>query len=297
MMNKSAATAAKSSDNAPFIKTNVGSRTQRLIALLIVAHFTLPTYGVAQTSRIETLSKRLKSAYPADIANISDGVVVFNDGTRLSLDDGKEEKSFADWLAQPDIEDMFRFEYRADKNIEAPPKNFDPGRARNVKFFNKIYGNCANGEVAKHLVDITWLPKKSGTRIKVSSLNGVAEKFRAVSAELDKLPSRFDAYLVPTAGTYVCRNIAGTNTPSAHGYGIAIDIAIKNADYWRWSKHNRTLTKSGDAEAAARQYRNRIPIEIVQIFEKHGFIWGGRWYHYDTMHFEYRPELLPPISQ
>ena len=28
--------------------------------------------------------------------------------------------------------------------------------------------------------------------------------------------------------------------------------------------------------------------------EKHGFIWGGRWYHYDTMHFEYRPELLVP---
>jgi len=22
------------------------------------------------------------------------------------------------------------------------------------------------------------------------------------------------------------------------------------------------------------------------------FIWGGRWYHFDTMHFEYRPELL-----
>ncbi|MEJ2663631.1 MAG: M15 family metallopeptidase, partial [Spirochaetia bacterium] len=27
-------------------------------------------------------------------------------------------------------------------------------------------------------------------------------------------------------------------------------------------------------------------------FEKYGFIWGGKWYHYDTMHFEYRPELL-----
>ena len=26
--------------------------------------------------------------------------------------------------------------------------------------------------------------------------------------------------------------------------------------------------------------------------EAEGFIWGGRWYHYDTMHFEYRPELL-----
>ena len=24
----------------------------------------------------------------------------------------------------------------------------------------------------------------------------------------------------------------------------------------------------------------------------HGFIWGGKWYHYDTMHFEFRPELV-----
>jgi hypothetical protein len=39
-------------------------------------------------------------------------------------------------------------------------------------------------------------------------------------------------------------------------------------------------------------YKNRIPLELVAIFEKHGFIWGGKWYHYDTMHFEYRPELL-----
>jgi hypothetical protein len=30
----------------------------------------------------------------------------------------------------------------------------------------------------------------------------------------------------------------------------------------------------------------------VAVFERHGFIWGGRWAHYDTMHFEYRPELL-----
>ena len=31
---------------------------------------------------------------------------------------------------------------------------------------------------------------------------------------------------------------------------------------------------------------------IVDVFERNGFIWGGKWYHYDTMHFEYRPELL-----
>jgi len=27
-----------------------------------------------------------------------------------------------------------------------------------------------------------------------------------------------------------------------------------------------------------------MPQEIVDIFERHGFIWGGKWYHYDTMH-------------
>jgi hypothetical protein len=37
-----------------------------------------------------------------------------------------------------------------------------------------------------------------------------------------------------------------------------------------------------------------MPQEVVAIFEKRGFIWGGKWYHFDTMHFEYRPELLTP---
>ena len=32
--------------------------------------------------------------------------------------------------------------------------------------------------------------------------------------------------------------------------------------------------------------------DIVDAFEAEGFAWGGRWYHYDTMHFEWRPELF-----
>ena len=30
----------------------------------------------------------------------------------------------------------------------------------------------------------------------------------------------------------------------------------------------------------------------VDAFEAEGFIWGGRWYHFDSLHFEYRPELI-----
>lgn len=60
-----------------------------------------------------------------------------------------------------------------------------------------------------------------------------------------------------------------------------IDLNKEYSNYWLWDKKGKNI-----------EYKNKIPLEIVKIFEKHGFIWGGRWYHYDTMHFEYRPELL-----
>jgi hypothetical protein len=34
------------------------------------------------------------------------------------------------------------------------------------------------------------------------------------------------------------------------------------------------------------------PDRFVRAFEKRGFIWGGKWFYWDTMHFEYRPEIL-----
>ena len=34
------------------------------------------------------------------------------------------------------------------------------------------------------------------------------------------------------------------------------------------------------------------PKAVVDIFEQHGFVWGGKWVLWDTIHFEYRPELL-----
>jgi D-alanyl-D-alanine carboxypeptidase len=97
------------------------------------------------------------------------------------------------------------------------------------------------------------------------------------------LPPPMLKYLAPSAGTYNCRPIAGTDRMSMHAYGASIDLNTKFANYWRWSKPGK------DGKYA---WTNQLPQEIVEVFERHGFIWGGRWYHYDTMHFEYRPELL-----
>ena len=34
------------------------------------------------------------------------------------------------------------------------------------------------------------------------------------------------------------------------------------------------------------------PDSFIEAFERRGFVWGGKWFYYDTMHFEYRPEIL-----
>ena len=230
---------------------------------------------------------RLQAGYPGIVTAIEGSDVVFSDRTTLPLDDGQPNKSAQDLLEKPDIEDMFRQPYEPGAMTASPPEDWDPGRSRNEAFFLKVYGDCRKHEVEPNLVDVIWLPKKYGHKLKATKINGVADRLKAISAELDALPKKFNVDLYPSAGTYNCRVVAGTKALSAHSFGIAIDIALKHSAYWRWF--------AGKPGTVVR-YRNAIPIEIVRIFEKHGFIWGGKWRHFDTMHFEYRPELLPPQS-
>ena len=64
---------------------------------------------------------------------------------------------------------------------------------------------------------------------------------------------------------------------------LLFDLNPQQGAYWRGVK------KRGEE---AKMLRDQYPQEIVEIFEKHGFIWGGKWSHFDLMHFKYRPELL-----
>ena len=231
--------------------------------------------------------RRLLDAYPEHLERIDGNALVWRDGTRMTIDDGRSGKGLEQMLDDPDIDDMLAIPYRQTPvpSVLPPAIDSDPGRVRHRAFFGKMYGDCANGTVAPNLVEITWMAGVKPQKLKVTRVNGVAEKLAAVSRDLEKLPADMHRHLVPSAGTYVCRPIAGTERTSPHGLGIAIDIAVPTSDYWRWSK---------EGPRGRPVYKNRIPIEIVDIFEKHGFVWGGRWFHYDTMHFEYRPELLPP---
>ena len=209
--------------------------------------------------------------------------LIWWDGTRMAFDDGETGKPFSTLLDKPSIKDMFYASYRLGRTGFPPDVDIDPGRVRYEPFFTKMYGDCRKGETANTMTNVVWLPKKWGKAIRVTSINGVANQLELISAELDLLPSSFDKYLSPPAGTLSCRVVAGTNRLSAHGTATAIDIAAKHTNYWQWSK---------PGVEGRYPWKNEIPFEIVEIFEKHGFIWGGKWYHYDTMHFEYRPELI-----
>jgi hypothetical protein len=223
----------------------------------------------------------LVAAYPTALAGHDANSVRWRDGTIMPASDGAENKSFADLLHHASIADQLRIPYPHGALEKPPAADIDPGRFRNTAFFTKMYGDCQKGEVTPHLVSLPWLPNTWSKPIRITSVNGVDEHLRAISAEIDALPDKIKRAAYPIAGTYNCRAVADTGKPSPHSYGIAIDLNLAFSDYWYWRPHDGPIA-----------YRNRMPEEIVAIFEKHGFIWGGKWYHFDTMHFEYRPELL-----
>ena len=216
----------------------------------------------------------LMECYPEQRLKYKDNRVYFPNGTQLIYNDEKE-KTFEEMLDDSDIEDMFRMTYC---RLDTPVYLADAGRSRCEAFFKAMYGSSSK-EVKKNLVNVNWF----GEKVRFSRVNGAAKQLKKVAKELAEHPE-LEQFL-PSSGTFFWRKVRGAERQSAHSYGIAIDINTAYSDYWLWSNE-------GAGESDSLRYENRIPKEIVEIFEKHGFIWGGRWYHYDTMHFEYRPELL-----
>ena len=92
--------------------------------------------------------------------------------------------------------------------------------------------------------------------------------------------------------SFIDKEISGSGSRSHHAWGLAIDLVPTSYEgkqvYWRWSR------------VFNRQSWHRIPLAqrwsppraVIEAFERHGFVWGGKWAHFDTIHFEYRPEIL-----
>jgi hypothetical protein len=206
--------------------------------------------------------------------------LVMKNRTKIIYDDG-QAKGFEERLDKPDLKDMLAQLYQPGRSQEPFRPDYDPGRFRVNAFFKAVYGG-SSAEVNANLVPVPFC----GTRVMFNAQNGAAKALESVGRELAALVSKrpqLKQYLFPMGGTFLWRDIAGTSRLSPHSWGIAIDLNPRHGSYWRGRKM---------AGPGVEDLRDRYPQEIVEIFERHGFIWGGKWSHFDLMHFEYRPELL-----
>ena len=198
------------------------------------------------------------------------------DGTQVPYGDGAV-RPLLEREDHPTLRDLWSIPYPRGPIAPVTTVDADPGRIRVDALFLDLYGRSAR-EVEQQLVPLDFL----GQRLRVHAR--VAPAFERVAARLRvlvKTDPSLAVYLAHAGGTFNWRPIAGTSKLSAHSFGISLDINVKKSAYWQWQKPALPLA-----------WRNQIPGAIVAAFEAEGFIWGGRWYHYDTMHFEYRPELI-----
>jgi len=255
----------------------------KFIHLVVALSATLPLQAHADP-RLDALI----AAYPEHLASYRGDELIWKDGSRMPLGSAATRRPFAEMLEHGTIREQFAIPYPlATAPLQPPALDEDPGRIRHEAFFLRMYGDCRKGEVAAKMRAVAWLPRHGGGTVRATTVNGVADQLEKASRELDELPESMIGYLIPMSGIYNCRPIAGTNRLSVHAYGAAVDINARFGDYWQWAKR----------PDGAIAWRNRIPRQIIEIFERHGFIWGGRWYHFDSLHFEYRPELIALAKQ
>lgn len=204
--------------------------------------------------------------------------LVLRDGQVIPYDDGKT-KTLYERFESPDVEDLFELEYRKGRITPVTQIDFDPGRIRIDAIFFATYGKTAK-EAEASLVSVRVGGKWFAVHKKIEApLRRVATRIDEAMKHDPSLARFFES----PGGTFNWRRIAGSDQLSMHAWAIAIDLDTPHSNYWRNEPRDQSLT-----------WKNAYPQAIVDAFEAEGFAWGGRWYHYDTMHFEYRPELLDP---
>lgn len=235
----------------------------------------------------EAMMKRdilsLMMAYPEHIIDVErdkDGKVhvIMKSGKKLLYDDGKA-KNQAQKSASPDLQDMMEQLYPIEKITELLPAHYNPGCVRHYPLMKEVYG-ANKTQIKSNLIKVSIGYKF----VEFNRNNKAAQALNLVMKEL--LPIARQNYKIyraafPSSGTFNYRLIGSTSRLSSHAFGMAIDLNAHKNDYWKWNTRD-------DGQKRLNSY----PQEIVYIFEKHGFVWGGKWGNFDIMHYEYRPEII-----
>ena len=115
-----------------------------------------------------------------------------------------------------------------------------------------------------------WVGSHISTQIMpiIGSMTCNTAMFPQLRAALDEIVALgLSSSIHPSqyGGCFVPRFIAGTTTLSNHAFGLAFDLNVPENQRGTVGQINR---------------------QVVSIFEKWGFTWGGTWQFTDPMHFE-----------
>lgn len=170
--------------------------------------------------------------------------------------------------------------YARGEGGRSPQVGLSPGRARSTALLKALYGQTPE-QVRASCESVDFL----GQKLIFSSRHGAAAALRRVVQRLEAhlaVHPEDRAWILPSAGTFAHRRVAGSEALSAHAFAVAIDLNPEKSPYWRWRPAPDVLQSA----------RDNFPQGIVDAFEAEHFVWGGKWHAYDFMHFEYRPEIV-----
>jgi hypothetical protein len=231
----------------------------------------------------------LIEAYSETLAGVNeDGNIQAKDGTVFVFDQKLDSYPHEYLLENSDLKSQFSQKYSVARLVSPPNFDWDPGRLRSEAFFTKVYGSSEK-IVTANLEKVWWKP--CSCYVLFTKTEGAAAALKRVGEEISSLPFA-SQYVGKPNGSMNWRKISGSSRLSMHAFGVAIDFSMPAGlqAYWKWSG---CIPNKVCAYPISVLKDNNLA-KIVEVFERHGFIWGGKWYHFDTIHFEYRPELLNP---
>ena len=152
-----------------------------------------------------------------------------------------------------------------------------------------LWGNT-DRQIREHVRSLTFLGHRMLlNEIVVEPLAAIEREILAASKDDDEVSARIDELKI--SYSFINKYIAGPRNRSNHAWGLAIDFVPNSYEgqhvYWRWS---RVFTQEWHRIPLAQRWSP--PQSVIEIFERHGFVWDSKWAHFDNIHFEYRPEII-----
>ncbi len=259
-------------------------------------------------SRPDIILECYKNAYPDTIKDVieqnGDWTLTLFDGTVFYWAEGRmlteemrdsweDYRPYQVWAysgetRNPDAytaEDIARLRERTAQDVRGAPQP-----PLNDEFLRALFGVGSRLETEQNLVKTSLF----GKTVTVNRV--VASKFPVIDAavtEIAKTDNEVKEFLdtLSEVSGYSWRAVEGTNRLSNHSYGLAVDVLPRGWGnkmmYWAWVRDF-----NDDWMLVPQEDLWTPPEKVVQVMKDNGFTWGGTWVIYDTMHFEYKPELI-----